>query len=142
MSLYRSQCKAVKQDELDFTGINTPDDIGVHAADKDMTPAEQFEYWKTLPGSRQILRAVYRHCARYGKRYERTGRQVSVRLIWHLVRDEVNGVRERCKRRGVDLRKWKGFTLNNSLTPAVARHIISRRPDWEGMFELRERKSE
>jgi len=132
----------MNQGMLDFTGVDVQKDIGVHAADAEMTPAEQFEYWKTLPGSRQILRAVYRHTARYGRRYIRTGRQVSVRLIWHLVRDEVNGVRKRCEQRGLDMRKWKGYSLNNSLTSSVSRHIMDRRPEWEGIFEVRKLKND
>jgi len=139
-NLYHAMSPAVQQDDL-FTRAAQRDDIGVHAADKDMTPAEQFAYWKTLPGSRQILRAVYRQAYRYGRRFERTGQRVSVRLIWHLVRDHVQGVKARCRRQGIELKKWKGYNLNNTLSPYVADHIEARRPEWKGMFEKRERKA-
>ena len=57
-----------------------------------------------------------------------------MRLIWELTRDHVQAVRERCKRRGIALKQWDGYTLPNCHAPYVARHIEARRPEWRGMF--------
>ena len=106
----------------------------MHAA---MTKEEQFAAWKQQPGAGQILRQVYRFAAPYGRRYVATGRGVSIKLIWELARDHVPAVRKRAKAMGIALADWNGYTLNNDFTAYVARHIIDRRPEWAGMFELR-----
>ena len=61
-----------------------------------------------------------------------------MRLIWHLVRYHIGGVKMRAKRMGVQISKWKGYTLCDNLTPYVARHILEHKPEWEGLFVLKE----
>lgn len=100
---------------------------------------QQFAEWKEQPGAKQVLREVYRRTAPYAARYLRTGRRVSVSLIWELCRDHISIVHARCKERGIKLSKWQGFSLNNNFHGLIPRHIIEHRPDWDGLFELRER---
>lgn len=116
-----SPCTATTQLELLLTGR-----------------AEQFDAWVHSPGGRHVAREVYRVCARYARRYARTGQRCSIKLVWELVRYRIREVRARAQSRGVDLAGWGGYALNNSLTAHMARHIIDRRPDWAGLFELRE----
>lgn len=102
------------------------------------TNEQKFEAWKSTRGGAQILRLAYIIAARYARRYQASGRQVSMKLIWELLRDNVARNRERLRQRGIPLEKFEGFTLNNIFTAHVARHIMAHRPEWNGMFELRE----
>jgi len=108
----------------------------------DLPISNQFALWKNQIGSKHVLKHVFKVASRYGMRYIEKGQRVSVKLIWELVRDEIKIVRKRCKRRGIEIKQWEGYTLNNIFTPYIARHIISRRPEWDGMFELRDIKGE
>lgn len=101
---------------------------------------DQLNDWKEKPGARHVLKHCYRWAAFYSKDYLRYGCKVSVKLIWEQVRRQIKLGRLRLKTRGAKLSKWGGYTLNNDLTPALARHIMAHRPEWAGMFELRERK--
>ena len=139
-TLYHSMSPATQQDDLFSQPL--PWRKSMSDTEPEPTTADGFEYWKSLPGSRHVLRQVYRFASYYGERYKRTGRMVSVKLIWEQTRDHIKEVRKRAKAQGTDLRKWKGYILNNDFTPYVARQILEHRTDWNGMFELREMKGE
>lgn len=100
------------------------------------TPLQKFERWKELPGARHVLRKAYAISAHYAARYRRTHRRVSMKLIWELLRDHISAVRSRS--RAETLEQFEGYTLNNIFTPYMARHILAHKPEWAGMFELRE----
>lgn len=101
--------------------------------------AKQFATWKATPGGRRVLQMAYAIAAGYARRYARSGRRVSMRLIWESLRDNVGHIRARLKAQGADLENWRGFRLNNNFHALTARHILDRRPEWAGLFELRER---
>lgn len=104
--------------------------------DLEKSSAEKFADWKELPGARHVLRKAYAIASHYARRYRRTHRRVSMKLIWELLRDHISYVRVRAK--SEVLEQFDGYTLNNIFTPYVARHIIAHKPEWAGMFELRE----
>jgi len=114
----------------------------VHSVGGNLTKSEQFAAWKRQPGAKQILRYHYKAAAPYARRYVATGRKVSIHLIRELVRDKLAHVRGYCKRKGHDLGQWRGYVLNNTLTPMIARHLMDHRPEWRGLFELRMTKEE
>lgn len=103
-----------------------------------LTIDQKFDAWKETAGARHVLRIAYVIAARYARRYQTTGRQVSMKLIWELMRDEIEQIRLRFAARGISLDRFEGFALNNIFTSRVARHIVAHRPEWDGMFELRE----
>lgn len=107
-----------------------------------MTLMEQFEVWKETPGGRHTLRLLYRTVAPYAARYQRTGRRVAIGLIWELLRDRVAWVRRRLAARGVEIERWDGFAFNNNFRAYAARHILSRRPEWDGLFATRKLTNE
>ena len=96
-----------------------------------------FEEWKSTPGGGHVMADLYRIASRYGTRWHNLRRRVSMRLLWELERDNIAEVRRRARRKGIELRKWKGYALNNDLAPYAAIHLETRRPDWKGMFEHR-----
>lgn len=104
----------------------------------DPTTEQKFEAWKMTRGGRHVLRIAYILSAPYARRYQQTGRQVSMKLIWELMRDELDRIRRQFAARGIKLEKCAGFALNNIFTAHVARHILAHRREWAGMFELRE----
>jgi hypothetical protein len=104
--------------------------------------ALEFAQWKLQPGSRHVLRDMHAMAAGYAKRYLKTGQRVSVRLLWERERDKIKAVRLRLRARGMDLEKWNGYRLNNDFHSRIARHILDHHPAWDGLFELRERRSE
>lgn len=99
---------------------------------------QEFDAWIQTAGGRHIAKEAYRLAAGYAERYRRAGKMVSMRLIWYLLRDRIDMVRLRASRIGIDLRPWRGYALNDHHTPYMARHILAHKPDWKGMFELRE----
>jgi hypothetical protein len=99
---------------------------------------QRFEAWKATPGGGQVLRRAYRIASFYGRRYIRTGRRVSIRLIWERLRDRIDGIRSELARRGIKLPKENGFLLNDHFAAHVARHIMEHRTEWKGMLETRE----
>jgi hypothetical protein len=100
--------------------------------------SNQFAAWKSTPGGRRIMQMAYALAARYAARYERKERRVSMKLIWELLRDNVASV---ARSRGeMALPKVDGFTLNNNFTALIAREMLTNKPKWAGLFELRERK--
>ncbi len=96
--------------------------------------AQAFEEWKASAGGNWILERLYVRAARFGREFVRSGRRVSIRLLWELVRHfDLKRVREL---HGV--RKVDGFAMNDHFHAHAARHIARRRPEWAGMFEGRE----
>lgn len=102
----------------------------------ELTPLQKFEKWKVTPGARHVLRKAYAIAAHYAARYRRTHRRVSMKLIWELLRDHIKYVTVRAKPE--TLEQFEGYTLNNTFTAYVARHILEHKPEWKGMFELRD----
>ena len=102
------------------------------------THQQQFDQWKELPGSRQVLRRAHSIASIYAARFLKSGQRASMRLIWELLRYRIAEVRRECRRRGVDVAKFEGYRLNNDFHAYVARHIMERHPDWKGLFETRE----
>jgi hypothetical protein len=102
---------------------------------------QEFNDWKQTPGGAEILRIAYAITARYAARYLRTGRRVSIRLIWENLRDNVTHIRARRAAFAHGLSGEKGgFTLNDHHHAYLARHILNHKPQWSGLFELRKTK--
>jgi len=99
---------------------------------------KKFQVWADTPGGRQVLRIAYAITAKYAARYLRTGRRVSIRLIWETMRHHIVHIRTQLKAKGIRLHKVEGFALNDHFHAYVARHIMEHRKDWNGLFELRE----
>jgi len=102
------------------------------------TPWEQFERWKDLPGARHVIRDIYALAAKYVPEWQRTGIQVSIKLLFEIERHRMKHRTARAQRRGMNPTGWKGYTLNNTFTAPMARHIEEHKPEWAGMFEKRE----
>ncbi len=100
--------------------------------------AQRFEAWKATPGGRHMLSLAYRVTAGFVPRFLRTGQQVSMDYVWHILRYRLDGIRGHLKRKGVKLAKEGGYKLNNDFTAYVARHVMEHRPEWRGIFELRQ----
>jgi hypothetical protein len=100
------------------------------------TPEQKFEAWRQTPGGKHILHLLYRKAACYAARYQRTGRRVSVRLLWEQLRDHVSHYGPKLKAKLPA--KVDGYRLNDHFHAPAARHIIAHRPEWRGMFEFRE----
>lgn len=105
-----------------------------------LSTVEQFECWKTLDGANYVLRRVMKWAGYYVRDWQRHKAKVSCSLIWEQVRREIKLGRLRAKNRGIKLAKWRGYALNNNFHGPLARWILSERPEWKGMFELREIK--
>ena len=103
---------------------------------------ERFNTWKDTEGGNWVLQELYRVAARYGHRYQRTGQRVSVKLLVELLRDRIVSFKNEQKSKGRIIKKSEGYALNNSFTALIARHMILRRPQWDGMFEIRARDAE
>ena len=102
----------------------------------DDSNARAFDDWRQTPGGKRVLQMAYAISAGYAARYKRTGRLVSMKLVWELLRDSVAAVAS--KREAMKLEKVGGFTLNNNFTAYIARHIIAHKPQWDGLFQMRE----
>lgn len=101
------------------------------------TPQEQFEAWLELPGARRVMRDLYAIAARYVPAWKRSGISVSMKLIVEQERQKIKEGRARAQAMGVTLSGWRGYTINNSLTGPMARHLEAHRPEWAGLFEKR-----
>lgn len=100
------------------------------------TLQQKFDAWKATPGGKHVLNILYRKAAGYAARYQRTKRRVSIRLLWEQTRDHVSFWAPQVKARldtTVD-----GYRLNDHLHAYAARHILAHKPEWHGMFHLRE----
>jgi len=104
----------------------------------DPASAQKFEAWKLTNGGRQLLNWIYRDAAQFAARYLRTGQRVSMDYLYHRQRDRLRAIQLRLARSGCALPKVGGYRLNDHFTAYIARHIMDRRPDWQGMFETRE----
>lgn len=100
--------------------------------------ADRAERWMHSPGGRHVMRDLYALAARYERDWRRTGIPISMKLLFEIERQRIKTVTSRAQARGIRLTKDDGYSLNNSRTAYVARHMVARRPDWCGMFELRE----
>jgi len=102
------------------------------------TLAERADVWMHSPGGRHVMRDLYALSARYANDWKRTGIPVSIAMIFEIERHRIKCVTARAVRMGLKLKDEYGFTLNNSYRAYVARHIMARRVEWDGIFELRE----
>lgn len=102
------------------------------------TAEQRFRAWTQTPGGRAMLHRAYRVTAGFAKRFLRTGQTVSIDYVWHILRYRLAGILGELKRRGVTLPPEAGYRLNNDFTAYLARHIVAHRPEWQGLFELRE----
>lgn len=103
--------------------------------------AEQADRWMHTPGGRHIMRDLYALAAGYVGKWRRTGIPIGIALIWEIERQRIKEVTARavriCKARGIEIPKDYGYTLNNDRRAYVARHMMARKPEWNGLFELR-----
>ena len=92
-----------------------------------LTPVyeQQFLIWKNSRGGAFLMREAYRIGSVYARRYLNSGKrkQVSMKLIWELMRDRLEELRTRAKRRGIKITQTAGYSLNNNFHAYVARHI-------------------
>ena len=86
------------------------------------------------------MRDIYALAAKYVPRWRRTGIPVSVAMLWETERQRIKEVSARAIRMGYRIKDEYGYTLNNSYRAYVARHVMDRRRDWAGLFEIRELK--
>ena len=108
---------------------------GLRAAGVKLPHEQEFELWNKTEGGNWVLEQVYIKSARYAARWKATGQRVSIRLIWERVRDEeLYGIRKAHP----EFKRHDGYAMNDHFHSYAVRHIISRRPDWAGMFETRE----
>lgn len=104
---------------------------------EDQTIAQLFAAWKATPGGRHLLKYAYAVTARLLSPLP-PGRLLSAKLVFELLRYRLPEIRARLAARGVSVDKVNGYALNNVFTAYIARHMMDRRPDWAGRFELRE----
>lgn len=98
----------------------------------------EFNAWKATKYGAHLLEKIYRTAAvRFADNFVRRGRQVSMKLIFELVRYDLPWIKRALSRRGIRATKVDGFALNNNFTAPAARHLMNRRQEWQGMFELR-----
>lgn len=100
--------------------------------------AQEFAAWKETPGGRYILMTAYRLAAGQARRFQEHKQRGSIRLVWETLRYRLKWIRACAARKGVCLEKWGGYQLNDHFHAHVARHIMDHRPEWAGLFELRE----
>ena len=103
-----------------------------------LTREQEFRQWADTRGGRFLLGTAYRMTYPYARRFLRTGQRVSVRLVWELMRDRLSVLHRRAGRAAIRLEKVGGFSLNDHFHAYLARHILAHKPDWAGLFELRE----
>ena len=100
--------------------------------------ADRAERWIHSPGGRHVMRDLYALAAQYARVWRTTGIPVSVKLLFEVERHRIKCVTARALRLGYAIKDEYGYTLNNSYTAYIARHIMSRRDEWNGLFEVRE----
>ena len=100
--------------------------------------ADKAERWIHSPGGRHVMRDLYALASQYAKVWKRTGIPVSIALLFELERHRIKTVTARALRCGMVVKDEYGYTLNNSNRAYIARHIMSRRDEWNGLFEVRE----
>ena len=97
--------------------------------------------WMHTKGGRMIMRDIYAIAAGFVSDFEKSGIPVSVDYIFHIERHRIKMVRSRAQKMGVKIEHHYGYALNNTYTPYVARRILQNKPEWTGLFELREVKN-
>jgi len=102
---------------------------------------QKFRLWVEGYGGNKIMQYCFKYSAPYAERYLKHNRKVSFSLVWEQVRDRVAKIREDAKRKGIDLRPFKGFALCNDFRSYAMRFVIHRRPKWDGMFRMSEQGS-
>lgn len=100
--------------------------------------ADRAERWIHSPGGRHVMRDLYALAAQYARVWKRTGIPVSMALLYEIERHRIKTVTARASRLGYRIKDEYGYTLNNSYSAYVARHIMARRDEWAGLFEVRE----
>lgn len=103
--------------------------------------AERADRWMHTPGGRHVMRDLYALAARYARDWRRTGIPVSVKMLFEVERHRIKCVTARALRCGMVMKDEYGYTLNNSHTAYIARHIMARRPEWAGLFETRQTRA-
>ena len=106
------------------------------------TLRSQYLAWKHTPYSGRILQQTYARASFYYKRFKRYGQRVSMKFIFEQIRDHIREVNAKARALGIEPTKWNGYAVNNSFTALVVRDCYDHHPEWEGLFELRERKAE
>lgn len=106
-----------------------------NASPADLPYAQAFDQWKRTAGGNWILERLYRRAAPYAARWRRTGRPVGIRLLWELVRWWDLGA---LRAAHPEIRKCDGYAMNDHFHAHAARHLMDRRPDWQGLFAERE----
>ena len=104
--------------------------------------ADRAERWMHSAGGRHVMRDLYALASKYALDWRRTGIPVSMKLLYEVERHRIKCVTARASRRGFNIDDGWGYTLNNSYHAYIARHIMDRRKDWDGLFEIRRLKDE
>ena len=105
----------------------------------ELTNAQKFDIWKDSLGGSMILCDLYELSAGFVDEWKRTGIPVSMDYIFHIERHLIKRGQSHTQKKGIVTEKVDGYTINNSFSSFCARHIMSRRPEWAGLFETRER---
>lgn len=104
--------------------------------------SDRAERWMHSPGGRHVMRDLYALAAKYALDWRRTGIPISMKLLYEVERHRIKCVTARALRRGFKIKDEYGYTLNNSYTAYIARHIMDRREDWKWLFETRRLKDD
>ena len=121
--------------EFSFKAPNEVDDI-LH-----LPGWQRFRMWIQTYGGNKVMQYCFKFAAPYGDRFQKHKRMVSFSLIWELVRDHMKQIRRDAERKGIKIRELKGYALCNDLRSYAMRYLVHRRPDWDGMFLMREQGS-
>ena len=121
--------------------INPQPPVQYGLLDEDRTHEQEFNEWVATKYGGHIMRLIYRLAVPYGERYLKTGRRVSMKLIFELIRDRLPWIRAALVKRGITPTKDRGFALNNVYSAYAARHVETHRKEFAGMFEKRATKS-
>ena len=103
-----------------------------------LTLSEIAELWMHTKGGRMIMRDLYAIAAGYVRDWKRTGVPVSIALVYELERHKIKQFRTRAQRMNVKILKTHGYRMSNNHRAYIARHMMDRRPEWAGLFEIRE----
>lgn len=107
----------------------------------DKTLLQQFEEWKQTKGGNMILADLYEITAGFIGDWRETGIPVSMDYVYHIERHRLKLNKARIQAKGEKYGKVDGYSLNNNFTALCADHIMRHRPDWQGIFETRERRA-
>lgn len=99
---------------------------------------DQYCIWKRQKGARHVLKHFYAITSSYVAEWQKTGLPVSNALIFELIRHKIKHRLNRAERLDIKLSKWEGYTLNNNFRAYIARDVMEHKPEWKGIFEIRE----